>query len=114
VKVVVVVDSLAADLVVEDYPRLEDTGDRNHVWAEKVLEKNAALLHDHCSLEVTTEIIEGNPKHELVRVSEEWHADCIFVGSAGSSNTMGRFVLGSVSAAVAARAHCSVEVVRKR
>jgi len=35
-----------------------------------------------------------------------------FVGSAGFSNRLERFVLGSVSAAVAARAHCSVEVVR--
>jgi nucleotide-binding universal stress UspA family protein len=35
------------------------------------------------------------------------------VGSAGFSNRLERFVLGSVSAAVAARAHCSVEIVRK-
>jgi len=40
--------------------------------------------------------------------------DCIFVGSAGFSNRLKRFVLGSVSAAVAARAHCSVEVVRPK
>lgn len=114
VKLVVVVDPIAAGLAVEDYARLEDTDDRNHVWAERVLEKNAAEFRDESSLGVITETIEGNPKHELVRVSEEWHADCIFVGSAGSSNTIGRFVLGSVAAAVAARAHCSVEVVRKK
>jgi nucleotide-binding universal stress UspA family protein len=113
-KLVVVVDPIAAGLVVEDYPRLEDTDDRDHIWAERVLEKNAAGWRDKGSLSLTTETIEGNPKHELVRVAAEWHADCIFVGSAGSSNTIGRFVLGSVAAAVAARAHCSVEVVRKK
>jgi nucleotide-binding universal stress UspA family protein len=114
VKLVVVVDPIAAGLAVEDYARLEDTDDRNHVWVERVLEKNAAAFRDKSSLGVITETIEGNPKHELVRVAEEWHAECIFVGSAGSSNTVGRFVLGSVAAAVAARAHCSVEVVRKK
>lgn len=114
VKLVVVVDPIAAGLVVEDYARLEDTDDRDHVWAERVLEKNAAVFRDKSSLGVTAETIEGNPKHELVRVAEEWHADCIFLGSAGSSNTIGRFVLGSVASAVATRAHCSVEVVRKK
>src|SRR6266511_4050918 len=40
-----------------------------------------------------------------------WGADCIFVGARGLSR-FERFRLGSVSAATAARAHCSVEVVR--
>jgi nucleotide-binding universal stress UspA family protein len=114
VKLVVVDDPIATGLAVEEYPRLEEIGDRNQVWAEKILAKHTATLRDKGSLEVTTETIEGNPKHELVRVAEEWHGGCIFVGSAGSSNTIGRFVLGSVAAAVAARAHCSVEVVRKK
>ncbi|MCA1575337.1 MAG: universal stress protein [Acidobacteria bacterium] len=41
-------------------------------------------------------------------------ANCIFVGSTGFSNRLERFLLGSVSAAVANRAECSVEVVRKK
>jgi nucleotide-binding universal stress UspA family protein len=36
---------------------------------------------------------------------------CIFVGSRGLGQVK-RFLLGSVSAAAAVRAHCSVEVVR--
>jgi len=62
---------------------------------------------------VTSQLREGDPKHELPKAAEEWGADCIFVGSTGFSNRLERFVLGSVSAAVAARAHCSVEVVRR-
>jgi len=54
---------------------------------------------------------QGNPKRILVEEAERWRADCIFVGSSGLSR-VDRFLLGSVSAAVAARAHCSVEVVR--
>ena len=67
---------------------------------------------DHTQLIVTHVLREGDPKHELPKAAEEWGADCIFVGSTGFSNRFERFVLGSVSAAVAARAHCSVEVVR--
>ena len=60
----------------------------------------------------TTVIIEdGNPKKRLVENAEEWLADCVFVGARGLS-PLKRFLLGSVSTAVAARSHCSVEVVR--
>jgi nucleotide-binding universal stress UspA family protein len=63
---------------------------------------------------VLTDIREGDPKRVLVEAANEWGADCIFVGSIGFSNPFERFVLGSVSASVAARAHCSVEVVRSK
>jgi nucleotide-binding universal stress UspA family protein len=53
----------------------------------------------------------GDPKRVLVHEAEGWEADCIFVGASGLSR-IDRFLLGSVSAAVAGRAHCSVEVVR--
>jgi len=56
----------------------------------------------------------GDPKHVLVQFAEEWRADCIFVGATGLTNRLERFLLGSTAAAVAARAHCSVEVVRTR
>jgi nucleotide-binding universal stress UspA family protein len=54
---------------------------------------------------------EGDPKHVLLDEAEQWGADCLFVGARGLSR-IERFLLGSVSAAVAARAQCSVEVVR--
>jgi nucleotide-binding universal stress UspA family protein len=57
---------------------------------------------------------DGEPKHVLVRLAEEWRADCIFLGATGLSNRLERFLLGSVAGAVAARAHCSVEIVRNR
>ena len=56
----------------------------------------------------------GDPKRVLVQFAEEWRADCIFVGATGLTNRFERFLLGSTAAAVAARAHCSVEVVRTR
>ena len=64
------------------------------------------------SVTLSSVIVSGDPKQVLVRCAEEFGADCIFTGATGFSNRIERFVLGSVSAAVGARAHCSVEVVR--
>ena len=55
----------------------------------------------------------ADPKDLLVREADSWRADCIFVGAKGLSRIQ-RVLLGSVSAAVAARAKCSVEIVRSR
>jgi nucleotide-binding universal stress UspA family protein len=54
---------------------------------------------------------DGEPKNLLIAEAESWGADCVFVGARGLGRVE-RFMLGSVSSAVAARAHCSVEVVR--
>jgi nucleotide-binding universal stress UspA family protein len=82
-------------------------------WAAKIAERSALLL-DSTKLRVSQVLRQGDPKRELTKAAEEWAADCIFVGSTGFSNRFERFVLGSVSAAVAARAHCSVEIVRRK
>lgn len=65
-------------------------------------------------LRAMAEVFEGDPKKVLIQVAEEWRADCIFVGATGLTDRFERFLLGSTAAAVAARAHCSVEVVRTR
>ena len=79
-------------------------------WMSKTVEAMAASLRTR-GLTVSSVIREDDPKHVLLDEAEHWGADCIFVGARGLSRVE-RFLLGSVSAAVAARAHCSVEVVR--
>jgi nucleotide-binding universal stress UspA family protein len=64
-------------------------------------------------LAVTAEVKDGAPVPVLLDAAREWGADAIFVGAQGH-RFLERVLLGSVSAAVAARAHCSVEVVRTR
>ena len=56
---------------------------------------------------------EGDPAHVLVKQAKEWGADSIFVGTRDLHGFQ-HLLHGSVSAAVAARAECSVEVVRAR
>ena len=55
--------------------------------------------------------LDGDPKKVLIQEAEQFGADCIVVGAKGHSR-IERLLLGSVSSAVAARASCSVEVVR--
>lgn len=60
---------------------------------------------------VTYRVETGDPKKILVEQAETWRADSILMGARGLGNFK-RFLIGGVSAAVAARAHCSVEVIR--
>lgn len=116
VMVVLVDDPLAPEFLGKLIPALGETIEEDRreerAWVEQISERSIDLLRA-AGIEVTCTVREGDPKRELCKAAEEWGADCIFVGSAGFSNRFERFVLGSVSAAVAARAHCSVEVVRK-
>ena len=91
---------------------VEEVTESERQWVElladsalnKLKAKNiAATLHIH----------PGNPKNVLIEQAEHWNADCIFVGANAYGRRLERFLLGSTSAAVAARAHCSVEVVRE-
>ena len=66
---------------------------------------------NEAGLKVESVIEEGVPKEVLVRVAENWGVDCIFLGARGRGR-LERFLIGSVSSAVVAHAHCSVEVTR--
>jgi nucleotide-binding universal stress UspA family protein len=82
--------------------------------ASQLLSAAAAKIDaDHEELEVTTKILEGNPKDVIVEEAREWGADLIVVGSHGYGR-LRRMVLGSVAGAVVANAPCSVQVVRDR
>lgn len=116
VKIVMVDDPLAPEFlgkVIRPLGKMiEEDRKEEQAWMEKISKQSLAILRG-AGIKVECLLREGDPKQELCRAAEEWNGDCIFVGSAGFSNRFERFVLGSISAAVAGRAHCSVEVVRK-
>jgi nucleotide-binding universal stress UspA family protein len=87
---------------------------RLDVQLERVKELQASALEKltKAGLEVTPTITDEDPKYFIVRQAAERQADCIFLGAKGH-RFFERFFLGSVSSTVAARANCSVEVVRK-
>ena len=89
---------------------------------EKALsESSKALIRDALlklqamedkTLKVTSEIIQGPPKQVILDEAARWGADLIVLGSHGYG-AWSRFLLGSVSQAVAAHAKCSVEIVKR-
>jgi len=64
-------------------------------------------------LEITTKIISGSAREMILDEAERWDADLIVLGSHGYRGWQ-RFLLGSVSHAVATHANCSVEIVRQK
>jgi nucleotide-binding universal stress UspA family protein len=89
---------------------LEEWVARETERVNKVVEGAAEKLGS-AGLKVSIVVKEQEPKALLCSEAEDLRADCIFVGARGMGR-LERFLIGSVSSGVAARAHCSVEVVR--
>ena len=73
--------------------------------------KETSPLLSEAGLNVSTDVLIGSAKARIVEEADEWGADLLVVGSHGRRG-LTRVLLGSVSEAVAMRAHCSVLVVR--
>lgn len=80
-------------------------------WVRSVFEPSAERLRK-AGLNASVVLRKGNPESVLVEEAEEWGAHSVFLGAKGMRG-VDRLLLGSVSAAVAARANCSVEIVRR-
>lgn len=87
-------------------------------WFAEEHARIAALLQQAqeklqaAGLQTTLLTKQEDPKTLLCEEAERWGAACIFVGAKGIGKWE-RLLIGSVSSVVAARAHCSVEVIRK-
>ncbi len=90
---------------------IEEVNEGERERLQKLAEPALQKLKD-AGLTATLSIVAGNPKQFLVEEAARWHADAIFVGANAADSRLERFLLGSVSAAVAAQSHCSVEAVR--
>lgn len=90
---------------------VDETNTKETSWIRTELDQASERLRA-TGLSVTSVLLEGDPRSALVETAREWDADSIFVGATGHLGRARSFLLGSVSAAVTARAHCSVEVVR--
>ena len=77
----------------------------------KELVRQAEQRLTKAGYKVETAVEEGDPKSKIVEDAARWHSDLIILGSHGRKG-MDRFLMGSVSDAVARHAPCSVQVVR--
>jgi nucleotide-binding universal stress UspA family protein len=80
-------------------------------WAETLAATCIARLRK-VDLKARVEIRIGLPKTMIVEEGERWDADCIFVAPHCGFDSYERYLLESISASVAERAQCSVEIVR--
>ena len=98
--------------VIEPPLHFDTAVENQYKIARTALDRATELLRQSRSkLEITCTIAEGSPKQVLLDEAESWRADLIVVGSHGRRG-LDRFLLGSVSQAVALHANCSVEIVR--
>lgn len=92
----------------------EDTGVIVRKLAENIVKEAAEILKKKKpELTISAAAINGPSKQVILKEAKKMGADLIVVGSHGRG-AVGRFLLGSVSQAVALHADCSVLIVRKR
>ena len=82
-------------------------------WVDKAegLVAQGARALEAAGFRVATSVKEGDAKTEILKFAEAWQPDLIVVGSHGRTG-FERFLLGTVSEAVARHAKCSVQIVR--
>lgn len=114
-RVIAVEDSIKDSVIGHIIPPvakwIEGSANIERTWVTEMIEAAEKELRA-AGLVVSSRIEEGDPKQVLLEEAEEWGGDCIFIGSRGWHKPLEGLLLGSVSIAVVARAHCSVEVVR--
>jgi nucleotide-binding universal stress UspA family protein len=91
-------------------PEFETVWNALREQAKDLVSKAADKLRG-AKFHVSTELVEGDPKSQIIDIANEWHADMIVLGSHGRSG-LSRFLMGSVSQDVVRHAHCSVEIIR--
>jgi nucleotide-binding universal stress UspA family protein len=95
-----------------DPKAMEDARGEAMQHAQEAVDFAEKVMGD-AGLEVSTSIAipTATPKELILKEASEWGADLIVMGSHGRRG-VSRFLLGSVSEAVALHAGCSVEIIR--
>lgn len=88
------------------YPELQDQAREARILVER-----AGKSLYSAGFKVSTRVAEGYAKSVILDEAAEWHAELIVLGSHGRKGLQ-RFLLGSVSEAVARHAPCPVLIVR--
>lgn len=87
--------------------------DQCQIDAEELVVTVVQKLRERCAkISFEGDVVLGHPKEVILDQAATWKADLILMGSHGRRG-VNRFLLGSVSAAVATHAHCSVVILRQ-
>ncbi len=84
------------------------------IIGDKIISEAIKILkEENESLNITTSVISGLPKKEILEKAESFGADLIVVGSQGQG-AFSRLLLGSVSQYLATHAKCSVMILKDK
>ena len=72
---------------------------------------NAVHMMSVAPVKISAEVVAGSAARRIVERARDWGADLIVLGT-NERRGLSRLLFGSISAAVASRAHCSVRVIR--
>jgi nucleotide-binding universal stress UspA family protein len=89
---------------------VREVGQEQREEAERLVARAAQKLRD-VGFSVVTGVEVGDPKVVIIDSASQWAADLIMLGSHGRRG-LDRFLMGSVSEAVARHAPCSVQITR--
>ena len=81
-------------------------------WAHRAIEDSLKVLKG-TPFKISGEVIAGRTARRIIDRAKNWHADLIVVGR-HQRRGLKRLLVGSTTAAVANRAHCSVRVIHGR
>tara|TARA_R110002049_G_scaffold150257_2_gene313397 strand:+ start:174 stop:635 length:462 start_codon:yes stop_codon:yes gene_type:complete len=92
----------------------EEMISKNKKSAEEIVSSALKLLRTlNPKIKITTTIVSGLPKREILEKTESLGADLIVVGSQGHG-AFSSFLLGSVSQYLATHANCSVMIAKEK
>lgn len=112
VRVVSVLDEAGLSEALRKIRSTHGNPDPRARWVEMKSQSAARILSEP-GISTETRVVLGDARIALLREARDWQADVIFMGSRGLPG-LDRYVLGSVSSAVAAHAPCTVEVSPQR
>ncbi len=81
-----------------------------YYWTHDVLDQATQALQ-RSGLKVSSTFLMGDPRRVIVEEAARFEAECIFAGD-NDRSAVERLLLGTVSSAILARAHCTVEICR--
>lgn len=112
VRVLNVVEPISEMVPPQMAPRYYPELDEQVAEAKQVTARTAKMLAE-AGFQVSTAVMTGDAKTVILDEAADWGADLIVLGSHGRTG-LERFLLGSVSEAIAHHTACSVEIVRLR
>jgi nucleotide-binding universal stress UspA family protein len=97
----------AGPMFVQDYAAIAKQW---RTAGEELVARTAKRLQG-AGFKVSTQVEEGDARQTILDCGKKWRPDLILLGSHGKRG-LDRFLLGSVSEAIARHASCSVEIAR--